>query len=122
MTRDFRGLSLLAALAVVGPALGTTGCTEELPSSVALSSQGEQIEISYDPMPGDSYADLGDVVGTGIGATNSDAEQNARNDLRNKVARLGGTYVHVTDTQQTAYGYFSARVKVTLRGSAYKPK
>ncbi len=122
MTRDFRGLSLLAALAVVGPALGTTGCTEELPSSVALSSQGEQIEISYDPMPADSYADLGDVVGTGIGATNSDAEQNARNDLRNKVAHLGGTYVHVTDTQQTAYGYFSARVKVTLRGSAYKPK
>ncbi len=115
-------LSLLAVTLAVGSALAQTACTEELPASVALSSQGEQIEISYDPMPADTYADLGDVVGSGIGTTNSDAEQNARNDLRNNVAKVGGTYVHVLDTQQTAYGYFSLKVKVMLRGVAYKPK
>ncbi len=103
-------------------AFALTACTEELPSSIALSSQGEQIEISYDPLPSTDYADLGDVIGSGVGPSNSEAEQNARNDLRNRAAQLGGTYVHVTDTQQTAYGYFSAKVKVVLRGSAFKAK
>ena len=122
--RTHRPAAIAAArlLLWTATALLAAGCTEELPSSVALSSQGEQIEISYDPLLASDYADLGDVVGVGIGPSNSEAEQNARNDLRNRAAQLGGTYVHVSDTQQTAYGYFSARVKVVLRGSAYKSK
>jgi hypothetical protein len=126
-TRARRGrlafaLTLAGHVSAAFVVLASTACTEELPSSVALSSQGEQIEISYDPLPSNDYADLGDVVGVGVGPSSSEAEQNARNDLRNRAAQLGGTYVHVTDTQQTAYGYFSAKVKVVLRGSAFKAK
>jgi hypothetical protein len=96
------------------------GCVEEVPAQIALSPQGEQIEITNEKLPNEQYKELGDVVGEGIGGDPREASLNADNDLRNHTASLGASFVTVDSRQTESYGYFTGKVKLQVHGIAYR--
>ena len=84
LSRALVSSAALLSLVAVGSLLA---CSEELPSQIALSPQGEQIETSDEPMPADQYKEIGDVTGEGdrsepAGSRAERAERSAQSYLR----------------------------------------
>ncbi len=57
-----------------------------------------------------------------IGRETQDALRQALNELRNKAAAKGATFVAVDDVTSRAAWDFSGRTIVTVVGTAYRPK
>jgi len=109
-------LTLVPAVAAV--ALFATGC-----STPALSPQGASVAVSRNPAPATCTA-AGYIVGEGGGTfggawvSNDDLVNYAMNDLRNKAANLGATYVQ-SDPPQLGSGK-GTTTTVTITGTAYR--
>lgn len=109
-------LTLVPAVAAV--ALFATGC-----STPALSPQGASVAVSRNPAPA-TCTSVGYIVGEGGGTfgggwvSNDDLVSYAMNDLRNKAANLGATYVQ-SDPPQLGSGK-GTTTTVTITGTAYR--
>jgi hypothetical protein len=110
----------LAVLLASALASGLAAC-EKVQENVVLSPQGEQVEFAMETPSDSSYAMVGAVEGTAAGATVDDAEQSARNDVRNKAAALGASLV-VVDEDDGAGMPYQDKTKVTIKGRAFKQK
>lgn len=116
--RSLRVFFQLAASAAL--ALSLAGCPK-VAENVPLSPQGEQVEFAMETPSENLYAYAGDVVGEAAGKNVEEAEQSARNDVRNKAAAMGATLV-VIDEDTGGMMLYTDKTKVTLRGRAFKSK
>jgi hypothetical protein len=112
-------LSRIVILALAIPAaLAVSGC-----STPSLSPQGYGVSVSRNPPP-PSCAAVGYIVGEGGGTfggkwiANDDLIDYAMNDLRNKAANEGATYVQ-SDPPQLGNGH-GTTTTVTITGTAYR--
>jgi hypothetical protein len=81
----------------------------------------DRIELVTREPDRDQFEFLGDVEGTAKGDL-SEATQNARNDIRNRAARLGATLVTIdTNTNGNAMDW-TGRNQVVLNGRAFRSK
>jgi len=89
---------------------------------VALQPNAEQIEIVTGSVDRNALQFLGDVQGEAKSSDIGEANQNARNDIKNKAAALGATIV-VIDTNTAANAMdWTGRNKVVLAGRAFRSK
>jgi hypothetical protein len=105
------GLSLLSVL------LGA--CAEQLPDHVVLQPGGEDVDIAMEPPSTNGYQVVGEVEGSAEATDVDDAQQAARNDLRNRAAALGASLVTIDDNRGEPV-LLMGRTRVTLTGRAYK--
>ena len=109
-------LSMLALVPLA--AVFAVGC-----STPALSPQGASVAVSRNPAPS-TCTSVGYLVGEGGGTfggswiSNDDLVNYAMNDLRNKAANLGATYVQ-SDPPQLGNGK-GTTTTVTITGTAYR--
>jgi hypothetical protein len=99
---------------------GLVACAAQLPEKVELESQAEAVEFAYEAPSTAAYKFVGDVVGVGISKDAEEAQNSARNDLRNKAAALGAALVTVDENTAEAV-LLLGKTKVKLAGRAYKP-
>jgi hypothetical protein len=99
---------------------GLLACAGQLPEKVDLLPQGENVEVAYETPSPNSYRFLGEV--TGIDSSNDleEAQESAKNDLRNKAAALGAVLVTIDQNTGEAVLLLN-KTKVKLVGRAYKP-
>jgi hypothetical protein len=95
-------------------------CAGQLPESVELKPQGEEVEIIAEAPSPNSYRLVGEVTGVAAGNDLETTQEAARNDLRNKAAALGAVVVTI-DTNQGEPVLLLGKTKVKLIGRAYKP-
>jgi hypothetical protein len=99
-------------------ALGSLGC-----STASLTGEGAKVAASRNPAPA-GCKPLGYITGKGGGTfggglvTNEDLIEYAMNDLRNKAAELGATFVQ-HDPPQMGSGD-GTTTTVTITGTAYQ--
>jgi hypothetical protein len=91
----------------------------EAPDHVALEPGAENVEFATEPPSANAYKLLGRVTSETAAKDLDVAEQAARNDLRNKAAKLGGTLVTI-DQDLGAPIPLADKVKVTLVGRVYR--
>jgi hypothetical protein len=114
------GARALALLFVVSA--GVAGCTDTLPDKVVLRPEAGNVEVLNEPPNLDVYESAGEVNAQVIGREVQDAIRQAFNELRNKAAAKGATFIAVDDVTSRAAWDFSGRTIVTLVGTAYRPK
>ena len=110
--------ALLAALA----GTSTGGCADTLPEKIALSPEAANVEVLNEPPNLETYEPAGEVTALVIGRETQQALRQAMNELRNKAAAKGATFVAVDDVTARAAWDFSGRTVITLVGTAYKTK
>ncbi len=111
---------LLLLLASV--AAGAGGCADTLPEKIVLSPAASNVEVLSEPPNTEVYEPAGEVTAQVIGHETQDALRQAFNQLRNKAAAKGATFIAVDDVTSRAAWDFSGRTIVTLVGTAYRPK
>jgi hypothetical protein len=94
-------------------------CAEQLPDHVVLQPGGEDVEIAAEPPSTNGYQVVGEVEGRAESNDLDDAQQAARNDLRNRAAALGASLVTIDDDRGEPV-LLMGRTRVTLTGRAYK--
>lgn len=111
-------------LALVGALAGTSaaGCKDTLPEKIVLSPGASDVEVLSEPPNLETYEPAGEVTAMVIGHETQAALRQAMNELRNKAATKGATFVAVDDVTARAAWDFSGRTVVTIVGTAYKPK
>ena len=109
-------LALVIALACL------SGCTISLPEKVVLRPEAGNVEVINEPPNSEIYESAGEVNAQVIGRETQDALRQAFNELRNKAAAKGATFVAVDDVTSRAAWDFSGRTIVTLVGTAYRTK
>lgn len=107
-------LLLLLALVLV-PA-----CVTEASGPVPLLPQAEHVEFAMDTPSKDAYALVGELRGEASDKDPDAARAFARNDLRNKAAALGATFV-TADEETGERLFMQNKTKAVVRGRAYKP-
>jgi hypothetical protein len=112
-----RTLALLAAAGVAA-----SGCADTLPDKISLSSTATNVEVLSEPPNPETYEPAGEVRAQVIGRETQAALGQAMNDLRNKAASRGATFVAVEDVTAHAAWDFSGRTVVTIVGTAYKTR
>jgi hypothetical protein len=112
-------MRLHPAVLALGLCTSLSACagSEEIP----LSPSATRIEIITSEPDRGQYEYAGDVTGSAKGSL-EEATQNARNDLRNRAARLRATVVKLdTSTAANAMDW-TGRNQVVLMGRAFRPK
>jgi hypothetical protein len=111
----------LASLLVLGlAALAAVGC-DAFPEHVVLLPTGEQVEIAMDTPNDDQYVLVGKIEAVAAGADVNEAEQSARNMLRNKAAAMGATLVTI-DSDHGSVVMLQKKNKVEIVGRAFKAR
>ena len=95
------------------------GCAEQIPDHVALQPPGENVEFATEPPSSNTFKLVGEVSGQGAAKDPDEAQQAARNDLRNKAAALGASLVTI-DVDLGEPVFLQDKTKVKLVGRAYK--
>jgi hypothetical protein len=108
-------------LLFVAPA-GLAGCIDALPEKVVLQPNAGNVEVISEPPNAEIYEPAGEVNAQVIGRETQEALRQAFNELRNKAAAKGATFVAVDEVTSRAAWDFSGRTIVTLVGTAYKTK
>lgn len=103
-------------------ALPLFGCWEMPPSSVPLSTAGEDVEILSETPSPEIYESFQELSMQALGSNGREATVTARHMLRNRGAELGARFVSVDDASATLAWDFSGRTIVTLRGRAFRVK
>jgi hypothetical protein len=85
-----------------------------------LEPAAESVELFTEPPTANAYKLLGHVTGVAAAKELEVAEREARNDLRNKAAKMGGTLVTIDEDFASPIP-LADKVKVTLAGRAYRP-
>lgn len=116
-----RAPSLLALLTALA-GTSASGCADTLPEKIALSPSASNVEVLSEPPNIETYEPAGEVTAHVIGRETQDALRQAMNELRNKAAAKGATFVAVDDVTSSAAWDFSGRTIVTIVGTAYKTK
>jgi hypothetical protein len=104
---------LLAALLV------TSGCKQTLPDKVALTPEGEHIEILDEKPAKDIYLPIGEVSASAVGTDKPAAISEATNGLRNETATRGGRAVHI-DSTDAEVDWRDGKTVVKLTGTAFR--
>jgi Domain of unknown function (DUF4156) len=105
------------ALLVLG---GLLACASQIPEKVELKPEAENVEFAYETPSAAAYKLLGTVTGVAAANDPDQAQEAAKNDLRNKAAELGAVIVTI-DENTGALLPLESRTKVKLVGRAYKP-
>ncbi|MDB4935993.1 MAG: hypothetical protein JWP87_2965 [Labilithrix sp.] len=111
--------SLFVVLLLVA---GAPGCVDTLPEKIVLAPAAANVEVINEPPNSEIYEPAGEVNAQVIGHETQDALRQALNQLRNKAAAKGATFVAVDDVTSRAAWDFSGRTIVTLVGTAYRTK
>jgi hypothetical protein len=107
-------------LALFVTVLALPACAAELKEQVALDPAGEHVDVVIDPPSANAYRLVGEVRGEAANHDPDAAHMAAKNDLRNKAAKLGAAYVTIDeDTGERVF--MQNKTKVVVRGRAYKP-
>jgi hypothetical protein len=108
----------LYAVILTMPTLGA--CAGAMDSRVVLNPAAANVQIVTGAPTG--CQPLGDVVGSArVEGNPAEANQQARNDIRNKAALLGATHVEIqTNTSGKAAGMWAPSTEVTLAGVAHR--
>lgn len=94
-------------------------------SAISTTPQGRSIELLTEKPTGNCQP-LGDAVGsqgnwlTGDYTSNKNLLVGARNDLRNKAAKMGGNYVWVQNSANTNAWGSSGTTNTTVLGVVYR--
>ena len=99
---------------------GILACASQIPDKVELKPEAENVEFAYETPSANAYKLLGTVVGVAAANDPDQAQEAAKNDLRNKAAELGAVLVTI-DENTGALIPLQTRTKVKLVGRAYKP-
>jgi hypothetical protein len=94
-------------------------CASTLPEKVELQPEAENVEFAYEPPSPTAYKLVGEVVGIAASNDAEVAQENAKNDLRNKAAALGAVLVTIDQNTGTPMP-LASKTKVKLVGRAYK--
>jgi hypothetical protein len=94
-------------------------CASQLPEHVALQPGAEAVEIAMEAPPQSTFTLVGKVTGVAAANDPTAAQQEAKNDLRNKAAALGATLVTIDEDTGEAIP-LQDKTKVKLVGRAYK--
>ncbi len=103
-------------------AVALGGCTVSLPEKIVLTPGADNVEVINEPPNREIYESAGDVTAQVVGHETQDALRQALNQLRNKAAAKGATFIAVEEVSSRAAWDFSGRTIVTLVGTAYRPK
>jgi hypothetical protein len=95
-------------------------CAAQLPEKVELQPQAENVEFAYETPSPTSYRFLGEVTGIATSTDLEEAQESAKNDLRNKAAALGAVLVTIDQNTGQAVLLLN-KTRVKLVGRAYKP-
>ena len=95
------------------------GCAEQIPDHVVLQPPGENVEFATEPPSPNAFKLVGEVRGQAAAKDPDEAQQAARNDLRNKAAALGASLVTI-DLDLGEPVFLQDKTKVKLVGRAYK--
>ena len=119
-----RRLAVLATVAVAALGLAATlpGCVDTLPEKIVLNPGADNVEVINEPPNREVYESAGEVTAQVVGRETQDALRQALNQLRNKAAAKGATFIAVDDVSSRAAWDFSGRTIVTLVGTAYRPR
>ncbi len=117
-----RARSLLVLLVASLLAAGAAGCTDLLPEKIVLSPEASNVEVINELPNTEIYESAGEVTAQVIGHETHNALRQALNQLRNKAAAKGATFIAVDDVTSRAAWDFSGRTIVTLVGTAYRTK
>ena len=116
-----RALPLFVLLVALG-GIATSGCKDTLPTKIALDPTASNVEVLSEPPNTETYEPAGEVSAQVIGTETQNALGQAMNDLRNKAAAKGATFVAVDEVSAHAAWDFSGRTIVTITGTAYKTR
>jgi hypothetical protein len=105
------GVSILGAL--------LAACAEQIPAHVVLQPAAEDVEIATEPPSKNGFQVVGEVEGRAEADDLDEAQQAAKNDLRNRAAALGASLVTI-DEDRGEPVLLMGRTRVTLTGRAYK--
>jgi hypothetical protein len=86
---------------------------------VALTPEGDEVEMAVGEPSGNRYDLVGSVNGEAYGKDIEDATRWAKNDLRNKAAKMGAMLVSIDETTGDR-GIFDERVHIKVAGRAFK--
>jgi hypothetical protein len=111
-----------AAVVSLGVLAGVPGCADTLPEKIVLAPGADNVEVLNEPPNREVYESAGEVTAQVVGHETQDALRQAMNQLRNKAAAKGATFVAVEDVTSRAAWDFSGRTIVTLVGTAYRTK
>jgi len=95
-------------------------CAGQLPESVELNAEAQQVEFATDVPSPNAYKFVGEVTGEAAANDLEQAQEAARNDLRNKAAALGAFIVKI-DSNVGEPILLLGKTKVKMVGRAYKP-
>ncbi len=113
---------LLLVLASFVLLAGAPGCADTLPEKIILTPGADNVEVINEPPNTEVYEPAGEVTAQVVGRETQEALRQALNQLRNKAAAKGATFIAVDDVTSRAAWDFSGRTIVTLVGTAYRPK
>lgn len=116
-----RASPLFALLVALG-GIAASGCKDTLPTKIALEPGASNVEVLSEPPNTETYEPAGEVSAHVIGTETQNALGQAMNELRNKAAAKGATFVAVDEVSAHAAWDFSGRTIVTITGTAYKTK
>jgi hypothetical protein len=88
---------------------------------IALTPEASRIEVITAEPDRAAYDFVGEVHGSAKGGL-EEANENARNDIRNRAARLGATLVKLDTTTAANAMDWTGRNQVVLTGRAFRPK
>src|SRR5260370_33728758 len=95
------------------------GCAGELPDHVVLQPSAETVSFAIEPPSPSTYKLVGKVTGEAAANELDVAHQAARNDLRNKSAAIGASFVTIDEDLGEPLP-LRDKTKVKLVGRAYK--
>jgi hypothetical protein len=95
-------------------------CAGQLPDTIELKPEAQEVEFATEVPSPNAYKFVGEVTGEAASNDLEQAQEAARNDLRNKAAALGAFIVKI-DTNVGQPVLLLGKTKVKLVGRAYKP-
>lgn len=95
-------------------------CLEQLPEHIALQPAAEGVDFAMEAPSPQTFMLIGEVTGIAASTDPDAAQDEAKNDLRNKAAALGASLVTIDETIGEAMP-LQDKTKVKLTGRAYKP-
>jgi len=114
--------SLLSLVIALAAGAGASGCADTLPDKIVLRPEAGNVEVINEPPNTEIYESAGEVTAQVIGRETQDALRQGLNELRNKAAAKGATFIAIDDVTSRAAWDFSGRTIVTLVGTAYRTK
>jgi hypothetical protein len=113
----YRASELTLLFASLAASLALSACAE-VQENVKLQPSAQQVEFAQDPPSPNVYRLVGTLTGEAAGPTPDSARVSATNDLRNKAAALGATFVTV-DEDEAEMLPLQDKAKSVVTGRAY---